>query len=88
MLEENYVPSNDEIEGSSDFSEICSDIIDQNRWETLHETIYKHTPTGRFFSVQDWRGSTEMQYNDSEPEVNEVWPKAITQIIYTTEKPE
>lgn len=87
-MEKDYIPSIDELEDKSEFEEIKEDIMEQSRWETLYETIYKHKQTGRYFAAYDWRGSTESQENDDEPEIIEVWPKEVTTIIYTSDKPE
>ncbi len=36
-------------------------IIDQRRWVTVLDAVFKHKPTGKFYSLSWERGSTEYQ---------------------------
>lgn len=44
-----------------DFNEVEINITDTSRWSILYEGVFKHLPTGKFYST-DWSvGATESQ---------------------------
>ena len=63
-------------EDSEDWVKIESNIVDQRRWVTVHEGIFEHIPSGKFYQMSWECGSTEQQYQKpfeyNDPELTEV----------------
>ena len=69
-------------EDHEDWKSISETMVDQRRWETDYEGIFQHIPTGKYYSVDYSKGSTECQetelfYTD-EVEFQEVELKEVT----------
>lgn len=70
-----------------DFTTIEKEITDTSRWSIQYEGVFKHEPTGKFYSA-DWSvGATEQQDEspfeyETEVEFTEVAPQEITIIKY------
>lgn len=64
-----------------DWEMIEEEIVDQRRWVTVYEGIFKHNPSGKFYSVDYEKGSTECQeseyFYDDEIEFTEVEQKEV-----------
>lgn len=59
---------------------ISEDIIDQGRWMTDFKTVLRFG--GSYLALYDSRGSTETQDDYDDIEVSQVYPKAVTKIVY------
>lgn len=76
-----------------DFEAIEENITDTSRWSIHYEGIFKHTPTGKYYSV-DWSvGATEQQDErafeyDTEVELTEVEQVEVTVTKWVTKKSE
>lgn len=73
-------------EDHNDWKLIEEEIVDQRRWVTVYEGIFKHTPSGKFYSVDYEKGSTECQeseyFYDDEIEFTEVEQTEIIQKVW------
>lgn len=59
---------------------ISEEITDQSRWMTDYKTVLRFG--GNYLALYDSRGSTEMQDNYEDIDVRQVYPKAVTKIVY------
>lgn len=61
-------------------------IVDTTRWSIVNEGIFKHGPTGKFYSIGWSEGATECQdekpFDDFDPEPIEVEPVEKMVIVY------
>ena len=68
-------------EDHEDWDRIEERIVDQRRWVTVFEGIFKHMPSGKHYSVSYEKGSTECQDSEyfygKEIEFQEVEQKEI-----------
>jgi hypothetical protein len=62
-----------------------TNIVDQRRWVTVFEQVFKG-PDGRFFKLVWEQGSTEYQESDTEPYMIEVEPYEVTVTKYKVKK--
>lgn len=74
-----------------DFEEVESSIIDTSRWSIIHEGVFKHIPTGKFYQTSWSTGATEMQDEspfeyESEVELEEVEQQEVTVIKWVPKK--
>ena len=57
-------------------------IIDQSRWSTVYEAVFKHKPSGKHYMLCWSQGSTETQdespFEYSDPDPVEVEEKEVT----------
>lgn len=65
-------------------------IIDQRRWETVYEAVFKHIPTGKHYKVCWDQGSTEYQDHElfeyEDPEFVEVEEKEVLIKVWVVKK--
>lgn len=89
MTQEDFVDLHDGLafEGGTDrYTVVEEKIVDQRRWVTIYQIVFKDEETGRFYRYYFERGSTEYQ-DSNDPEVSgvvEVFPKEVTTIKYVT----
>lgn len=71
---------------NEDFVAVTEDnIIDQSRWTTTHERVFKQKSTNKYFKAVYERGSTEYQDMDREDMfwgIYEVEPKEVVTTVY------
>lgn len=76
---------------SADYSVECiqDSIVDQSRWSTFHEYVFRDLKTNKLYSVTYESGSTEMQEDigfesdfNGMTECVEVKPVEVTKIVY------
>jgi hypothetical protein len=64
-----------------DWHTIKSDVVDNARWSTIHEGIFKHKSTGKCYKLGWSEGATECQdespFEYSDPEPIEVEEKEV-----------
>ena len=72
---------------SEDFEEVEVNVVDNTRWSIVKDGIFRHLPTGKFYSTSWSVGATE--YQDEQPfeyeeevELQEVVPKQVTVTQY------
>ncbi len=51
-------------EDHDDWEKIEETIVDQTRWNTHYEGIFRYIPTNRFYKIGYSKGSTECQDTD------------------------
>lgn len=59
---------------------IEDEVIDSGRWTVYKRAVVQYG--GKFFAIDYGVGATEMQENDEDFEVSQVYPKAVTKIVY------
>lgn len=74
-------------EDHDDFKMIENEMVNQRRWETDFECVVQQISTGKYYSVEYSKGSTEQQdvrpfEYDDEVEFTEVEPYEVTKIKY------
>ena len=68
-----------DLKGLAD--EIIEDeVTDSGRWTIYHRAVVRYG--GKYFAIHYGVGATEMQENDEDFDVHQVYPKAVTKIIY------
>lgn len=69
------------LDDHEDWKSISETMVDQRRWETDYEGIFQHIPTGKHYSVEYSKGSTECQdtelFYDDEVEFLEVVEREV-----------
>lgn len=79
----------DELDSENGF-----ECMDAGEWVSEHKyayhtAVFKHMVTGRFIAVcQSRSGSYYSDYEYGDTDIYEVFPRTVTQTIYTAEKPE
>lgn len=72
-------------EDHEDWETIEVNIVDTTRWSIINEGVYKHIPTGKFYSIGWSEGATECQdegpFDYCEPEPIEVKPVELEAAI-------
>ena len=75
---------------ATDWECMEENIDDTTRWSVIKTGVYKHIPTGKFYSTYWSEGATESQderaFEHDEPEFCEVEPKEKTIITYVAVK--
>ncbi len=70
-------------EDNEEWEKIESKIIDSSRWSVIHEGVFKHIATGRFYSTTWGVGETEYQeeqpFDNNDPGFREV--KQVEQTV-------
>lgn len=73
-------------EDTEDWDMIEEKIVDQRRWVTVFEGIFKHKPSEKYYRVSYDRGSTESQENEyfygKEIEFQEVEQKEVLKKVW------
>lgn len=68
---------------TSEWRTIKTEVVDTTRWSTIHEGIFEHIQSGKFYDVSWSVGSTEMQderpfeYNTKDIDFIEVEEKEV-----------
>lgn len=72
------------------FERVLNTLTGHSRWSIKYSLVFKYD--NKYYVLEYSKGATEhqdespLQYEPDEIECQEVWPKLIQSVIYTTEK--